>query len=76
MNEIENQIKSILIKLRPFLLDDGGDIKFIKYEDNIVYVEFLGACTNCPMRSHTLKLGIEEALKNEMPEIKEVININ
>lgn len=75
MNEIEEKIKKTLIKLRPFLLDDGGDIKFIKYENKIVYVEFLGACTNCPMKSQTLKLGVFEALKSEVEEIEEVVSI-
>ena len=62
--------------LRPFLMNDGGNIEFVKIEDDIVYVRLQGACMGCPMREVTLKDGIEEAIKEEVPEVIEVININ
>lgn len=75
MNEIENKINSIIEKIRPFLISDGGNIEFIKYEDGIVYVKMMGHCSNCPMLDVTLKESIEFALINEIPEIIEVRNV-
>ena len=68
-------IESVLKKLRPTIQGDGGDIQFVKYEDKIVYVKLLGACVHCPISMFTLKLGVEEALKAELPELKEVIAV-
>lgn len=70
------KIEEIINKLRPFLLSDGGDIEFIKFENNIVYVKMNGACSNCDMLDLTLKDGIEAALQEEVPEVEEVINIS
>ena len=69
-------IKEIIEKIRPFLISDGGNIEFIKYEDNIVYVSLLGACAGCEMIDFTLKDGIEELIINEIPEVKEVRNVD
>lgn len=74
MNEQEKIIE-IIDKLRPFLMNDGGNIEFIKYEDNIVYIRMMGACANCEMLNLTLKEGIEEAIKSEIPSVKEVVNL-
>lgn len=76
MKEQEEKIKDIIDKLRPFLISEGGNIEFVKYEDNIVYIQMMGACANCEMLDLTLKDGIEAAIINEVPEVKEVININ
>jgi len=76
MKEQEEKIIDIINKLRPFLLNDGGDIQFVKYENNIVYVKMSGACSNCYMLDLTLKDGIEAAIQGEVPEVIEVININ
>ncbi|MEG0026383.1 MAG: NifU family protein [Bacilli bacterium] len=71
----EKKIIEIIEHLRPFLLGDGGDIEFIKYEKNIVYIKMMGACSNCQMLDLTLKEGIEMAIKEEIPEVIEVINL-
>ena len=71
----EEKIVEIIEKLRPFLINDGGDIEFVKYENNVVYIKMLGACAGCSLIDYTLKDGIESALKEEVPEIKEVVNI-
>lgn len=76
MNDVELHIIEILDKLRPFLINDGGDLEFIKYENNIVYIRMLGACSNCLMIDSTLSDGIEMAIMEEIPEVKGVININ
>ena len=71
----EEKIISIIDELRPFLINDGGNIEFVKYEDNFVYIKMMGACSNCEMLDLTLKDGIEAAIKEEVPEVLEVINI-
>jgi Fe-S cluster biogenesis protein NfuA len=68
-------IKNVLEELRPAIMNHNGNIEFAKYEDAIVYVKLHGACVECPVSMFTLKLGIEEALKAELPEVKEVIAI-
>lgn len=76
MNQETAKIINIIDKIRPFLVDDGGDIEFVKYEDNIVYVKLLGACAGCSLIDVTLKEGIEQFIINEVPTVKEVRNIN
>ncbi len=73
--DIEKRINSVIDDLRPYLLSDGGDIEFIKYEDGIVYVSMKGVCAECGMLDITLYEGIENVLKDEIPEIKGVVNI-
>ena len=68
----QEKIIDIIDRLRPFLINDGGNIEFIKYEENIVYVRIMGACSNCDMLDLTLKDGIEAAIKEEVPEVLEV----
>ncbi len=72
----EEKIIDVINKLRPFLIGDGGDIEFVKYEDNIVYIKMLGACAGCSLIDYTLKDGVETAIKEEVPSVKEVINIS
>jgi len=74
--EIENKVKEILDKIRPFLNNDGGDVEFLKYEDGIVYVRLLGQCVDCAFGDNTIKDMIEYTITFEIPEVKEVININ
>lgn len=73
--EIIERIKVLIDKLRPFLLNDGGNIEFIKYENNIVYVKLSGACENCPMMDVTLNDGVEQLIMSEIPEVKAVKTI-
>ncbi len=70
------KIISIIDKIKPYLISDGGNLEFIEYKNNIVYVKLLGACAECNMMDITLKDGIEQIIMNEIPEVKEVININ
>ena len=73
--EIVVKIKALIDKIRPFIISDGGNIEFVKYEDNIVYISLSGACRDCAMIDFTLKDGIEELIINEIPEVIEVRNI-
>ena len=74
--DIKVKILSLIDKIRPFLISDGGNLEFVDYKDNIVYVRLTGACHDCPMINVTLKDGIEELIVNEIPEVKEVKNID
>lgn len=74
--QIIEKIKFELDKIRPFLASEGGGIEFVKYENNIAYVKFSGACVNCGLIDYTLKDGIEQLLINEIPEIKEVKKVD
>lgn len=71
----EEKIIEIINKLRPYLISDGGDIEFVKYEDGTVYIKMLGACAGCALIDYTLKDGVEMAIKEEVPEVKEVKNM-
>lgn len=69
-----NKIKEILDNLRPYLNMDGGDVEFIKYEKKIVFVKLTGACAACMFSDDTIKNGLYETIKAEVPEIEGVIN--
>lgn len=69
---MEDKINKVLDKLRPFLIYEGGNVEFVKYEDGICYISFEGACKDCVLNSVTLNDGIKEALINEIPEITDV----
>lgn len=73
---IEKKIISVIEKIRPFLISDGGNIEYIKFEEGIAYVKMMGHCSNCPMMDITLKDSIEIAIINEVPEVIEVRNIS
>ena len=76
MKKEETKIIEIIDKLRPFLINDGGNIEFIKYENNIVYIRMMGACANCQMLDLTLRDGIASAIMSEVPSVIDVINVN
>ena len=67
--ETVNQIKLVIIRIRPFLQADGGDVEFIKFEEGIVYVKLHGACVGCTSVDITLKDGIEALLLEEVPGV-------
>ena len=76
MENIEEQIKNVIHKLRPYLQRDGGDIEYVDSKDGIVYVRMLGACAGCTMIDDTLKDGVEQILMEEVPGVLEVQNIS
>ena len=74
--KVVNMINSILSsKIRPAIMQDGGDVKFIKYNAGTVYLTLKGSCAGCPSATVTLKNGIENMLKHNIPEIKKVEQI-
>ena len=79
MNNISliEKVENALDEIRPYLNKDGGDIKVVSIDNNnIANVELLGYCESCPMSPMTLKLGVEEAIKKNVPEIKGIKTIN
>lgn len=76
MENIEEQIKNVIHKLRPYLQRDGGDIEYVDFKDGIVYVRMLGACAGCTIIDDTLKDGVEQILMEEVPGVLEVQNIS
>jgi Fe-S cluster biogenesis protein NfuA len=71
---MREKVKAILDDVRPVLQADGGDVELIDVDDQgVVKVRLQGACSGCPMASMTLKNGIERALKEAIPEVKEVV---
>ena len=76
INDIELQIIQIIDRIRPFIQRDGGDIRLVKYEDGIVYIKLYGACVGCGFIDSTLYDGVESILKEEIPEVVKVVNID
>jgi len=73
---LEEQVKTALENVRPSLQADGGDVEFVSLaEDGTVSVKLTGACGSCPMSQMTLKMGIENYLKKEIPGITSVIGV-
>lgn len=72
---MDEKIKEVIENIRPYLNMDGGDIEFVKYEDNYVYVRLTGACTDCLMQENTINDGLLTMFQEEIPEIKGIINI-
>ncbi len=74
--DLEKKVKESIEMIRPSLQNDGGDIEFVKIEDNKVYVKLTGACAGCAMAAMTLKNGVERMLKFNVDEKLEVVNLN
>jgi Fe-S cluster biogenesis protein NfuA len=72
-SEIVKEIKALITdKIRPTIQEDGGDLEFVSYEDNIVRVRLQGACTSCPSSVVTLKNGIKNMLQFYIPDVQDV----
>lgn len=73
---MKEKVEEVLNKIRPSLQADGGDVELIEVTaDGVVKVRLTGACGGCPMSQMTLKMGVERIIKQEIPEVKEVIAI-
>ena len=73
---MKEKVEAALAKIRPSLNADGGDVKLIDVsDDGVVKVQLTGACGGCPMSQMTLKMGIEKMLREEIPELKEVVGV-
>jgi len=73
---MKEKVEAALNKVRPSLQADGGDVELIEVtSDGVVKVKLTGACRGCPMSQMTLKAGIEKVIKQEVPEVKEVVAV-
>ena len=73
---LENFVKAALENVRPSLQADGGDVEFVSIdEEGTVSVKLTGACGSCPMSQMTLKMGIENYLKKEVPQVTAVVGV-
>jgi Fe-S cluster biogenesis protein NfuA len=73
----EQQVKTIIDSIRPNLQSHGGDVELVGTgKDNTVKVRLRGACSGCPGAQMTLKQGIERLLKEQVPEVKEVVAVD
>ncbi len=70
-----DSIQQALDTIRPMIQSHGGDIELVELKDNIVYIRFLGACASCPISAYTLKLGVEEQIKEAVPSVKGVVAV-
>jgi Fe-S cluster biogenesis protein NfuA len=76
-SNLNERVEQALESIRPYLLADGGNVRLVNItEDMIAELELLGACGSCPMSPMTLKAGVEESIKNAVPEIKGVRALN
>ena len=73
---MREQVEKVLEEVRPLLKGDGGDVELVEVVDGVVKVKLTGACMGCQMSNMTLKNGIERILKQELPEIKEVVAVD
>jgi Fe-S cluster biogenesis protein NfuA len=76
--DLVQRIETSLDNIRPYLEADGGNVRILEItKDNVVKLEFLGNCGNCPMSTMTFKAGVEEAIRKSVPEIRsiEVVNL-
>jgi Fe-S cluster biogenesis protein NfuA len=72
---LADKVNAALETVRPFLIADGGDIEIVKLEKDKLTIKFIGNCSTCSMSEMTLKAGIEAAIKNAVPEIKQVFAV-
>jgi len=76
-SSIKERVLKALERVRPYLQSDGGDISLVEItDDNTVRVKMQGACHGCPYSIQTLKAGVEQALMQEVPEIKSVVSVD
>ena len=72
---MREKVEEVLALIRPNLMRDGGNVELVDVNDGVVTVRLTGACGGCPMSTLTLKMGIERLVKQEIPEIKEVVAV-
>lgn len=72
---MKERIEAALEKIRPALQADGGDVELVEVNDGVVSVRLTGACGRCPMSTMTLKMGVERALRQAVPEVKKLVAV-
>lgn len=74
---MREKVEAVLDRIRPGLQMDGGDVELVDVDEDtgVVKVALTGACGHCPMSIMTLKMGIERAIRQEVPEVTEVVAV-
>jgi Fe-S cluster biogenesis protein NfuA len=72
---MREKIEAALSRIRPMLQADGGDVELVDVSDGVVKLRLTGACDGCAMATLTLRVGIERVLKEQVPEVKEVVAV-
>ena len=74
--DLLNRLEKSLDEVRPFLRKDGGDVKLLDVTDDlVVQIELIGTCKSCQMSSMTMKNGIEESIRRNIPAVREVVAV-
>lgn len=75
--DLRDRIEVALNSIRPYLEADGGNVRVLEFtSEQVLKLEFVGACGTCPMSTMTFKAGVEEAIKRMVPEIKKIEVVN
>lgn len=72
---MREKVEAALAQIRPGLVADGGDVELMDVNEGVVTVRLTGACGGCSMATMTLRNGIERILKEQVPEVKEVVAV-
>jgi Fe-S cluster biogenesis protein NfuA len=72
---MREKVEAALRKIRPALQADGGDVELVDVNEGVVKLRLTGACGGCPMAAITLRAGIEQVLKEQVPEVKQVVAV-
>lgn len=72
---MREKVEKVIAEIRPMLQMDGGDIELVDVVDGVVKVRLKGACDGCPGAVYTLKNGVEQRLKSQIPEVKSVESV-
>jgi Fe-S cluster biogenesis protein NfuA len=72
---MREKVEAALDQVRPALIADGGDVQLVDVNEGVVTLRLTGACGGCPMSTMTLRHGIERVLREQVPEVKEVVAV-
>jgi len=72
---MRERVEVVLAQIRPALQADGGDVELVDVNEGVVKLKLKGACAGCPMATMTLRNGIERMLKEQIPEVEEVVAV-
>jgi Fe-S cluster biogenesis protein NfuA len=72
---MREKVESALNKVRPALIADGGNVELVDVNEGVVKLRLTGACSGCPMATITLKNAVERIIREQVPEVKEVVAV-
>ena len=74
-SDLRSRVERAIESIRPYLVSDGGDVRIVSIRGTVLEVELLGACGTCPISATTMKGGIEEVVKRNVPEITAILAV-